>query len=67
MAVERLSETKAKVNASPQTGAKLKKPDGTVIVQLPADGVYDATAEGETRKIDETTGYFGKTVAQVNE
>jgi hypothetical protein len=67
MAVERLSETKAKVNNTPQTGARLRKPDGTVITQLPEDAVFNPNAEGETRKVDETTGFFGKTVAQLNE
>ena len=67
MAVERLSQTKTKVNSTPQTGARLRKPDGTVVTQLPSDSVYDASAEGETRSIDNTTGYFGKTIQQINE
>ena len=48
--------------SSPVGGAKLKKPDGSIYLELP-ETPYDATKEGETRKIDEKTGYFGKKVS----
>ena len=43
-------------------GAKLKRPDGSTYIELP-ETPFDATKEGETRKIDEKTGYFGKKVS----
>ena len=48
--------------SSPVGGAKLKKPDGSIYIELP-ETPFDATKEGETRKIDEKTGYFGKKVS----
>jgi hypothetical protein len=32
-----------------------------------SETAFDPSAEGETRRIDETTGFFGKTVQQINE
>ena len=54
--VKRITKT------TPVGGAKLKKPDGSTYIELP-ETPFDANKEGETRKIDETTGYFGKKVS----
>ena len=54
--VKRISKT------TPVGGAKLKRPDGSTYIELP-ETPFDATKEGETRKIDEKTGYFGKKVS----
>ena len=54
--VKRITKT------TPVGGAKLKRPDGSTYIELPETPV-DATKEGETRKIDEKTGYFGKKVS----
>ena len=48
--------------SSPVGGAKLQRPDGSTYIELPKTP-FDANKEGETRKIDETTGYFGKKVS----
>ena len=65
MAIQRI--TKA---AAPTGGAKIKIVSGPNkdqdYIKL-ADTPYDPSAEGETRKVDETTGFFGKTIAQLNE
>ena len=47
---------------SPVGGAKLRKPNGEIITELP-ETPFDPNKEGETRKIDEKTGYFGKKVS----
>ena len=54
--VKRITKT------TPVGGAKLKRPDGSPYIELP-ETPYDANKEGETRRIDETTGYFGKKVS----
>ena len=54
--VKRITKT------TPVVGAKLKRPDGSTYIELP-ETPFDATKEGETRKIDEKTGYFGKKVS----
>mgnify|MGYP005684968373 FL=1 len=54
--VKRITKT------TPVGGAKLKRPDGSTYMELP-ETPFDATKEGETRKIDETTGYFGKKIS----
>ena len=65
MAIQRI--TKA---AAPTGGAKIKIVSGpnkdSDYIKL-ADTPYDPSAEGETRKVDETTGFFGKTIAQLGE
>jgi len=69
MAVERIT----KVGTRPQAGAKIKIVSGpkkdTNQIQLDADqnNVFDPNADGETRSVDKTTGYFGKTIAQLGE
>ena len=47
---------------SPVGGAKLRKPNGEIIAELPKTP-FDPNKEGETRKIDAKTGYFGKKVS----
>ena len=54
--VKRITKT------TPVGGAKLKRPDGSTYIELP-ETPFDATKEGEPRKIDEKTGYFGKKVS----
>ena len=54
--VKRITKT------TPVGGAKLKRPAGSTYMELPKTP-FDANKEGETRKIDETTGYFGKKVS----
>ena len=65
MAIQRI--TKA---AAPTGGAKIKIVSGPNkdqdYIKLP-ETPYDPSAEGETRKVDETTGFFGKTIAQLGE
>jgi hypothetical protein len=65
MAIQRI--TKA---AAPTGGAKIKIVSGPNkdqdYIKL-ADTAFDPSVEGETRRIDETTGFFGKTIAQINE
>jgi len=65
MAIQRI--TKA---AAPTGGAKIKIVSGPNkdqdYIKL-AETAFDPSVEGETRKIDETTGFFGKTVQQINE
>ena len=65
MAIQRI--TKA---AAPTGGAKIKIVSGpnkdSDYIKL-SETPYDPSAEGETRKVDETTGFFGKTIAQLNE
>lgn len=65
MAIQRI--TKA---AAPTGGAKIKIVSGpnkdSDYIKL-SETPYDPSAEGETRKVDETTGFFGKTIAQLGE
>ena len=65
MAIQRI--TKA---AAPTGGAKIKivsGPDKNKDYIKLAETPFDPNAEGETRKVDATTGFFGKTVQQLNE
>ena len=65
MAIQRITKAGA-----PNGGAKIKIVSGPNkdqdYIKL-AETAYDPNAEGENRKIDETTGFFGKTVQQINE
>ena len=65
MAVQRVTKTSA-----PTGNAKIKIVSGpnkdSDYVKLSATP-FDPSAEGETRAVDKTTGYFGKTIQQVNE
>jgi len=65
MAIQRI--TKA---AAPTGNAKIKIVSGPNkdqdYIKL-AETPFDPSAEGENRKVDETTGFFGKTIAQLNE
>ena len=54
-----------KVNDKPVGGAILKKPDGSTYLQLP-ENTLDPSNLALTQKIDPETGYFGKTVVQLN-
>lgn len=63
--VERLTKPE------PVAGAKLKRPDGSVFMELP-EVPFDPVAEEqkpveEQRVIDPDTGYFGKTIEQLNQ
>jgi len=65
MAIQRI--TKA---AAPTGGAKIKIVSGPNADQdyiKLSETAFDPSVEGETRRIDETTGFFGKTVQQINE
>ena len=57
-----------KPNAKPQANAKIKRVDGTTLTDL-TSSAYDVTNSGNaaTQKVDETTGYFGKTIEQLGE
>ena len=54
-----------KVGTRPQAGAKIKIVSGTnkdtnaIKLADSQDNVYDPNKEGETRKINTATGYFG--------
>jgi len=65
MAIQRITKSSA-----PTGNAKIKIVSGPNkdqdYIKLP-ETPYDASAEGETRAIDITTGYFGKTVQQLGE
>ena len=65
MAIQRITKS-----AAPTGGAKIKIVSGPNkdqdYIKL-AETPFDPSAEGETRGIDETTGFFGKTVQQINE
>ena len=65
MAIQRITKAGA-----PTGGAKIKIVSGPNkdqdYIKL-AETPFDPSAEGETRRIDETTGFFGKTVQQINE
>ena len=58
-----------KVGTRPQAGAKIKIVSGTnkntnaIKLDDSQDNVYDPNKEGETRKVDNTTGYFGKKIS----
>jgi hypothetical protein len=54
-----------KVNEKPVANATLRKPDGSTYLQLPANPL-DPDNLAPTQKIDPETGYFGKTVVQLN-
>lgn len=54
----------------PISGATLRRPDGSVFMELPKTP-FNPTEEAlkpdeEQRKIDPDTGYFGKTIEQLN-
>ena len=65
MAIQRITKS-----AAPTGGAKIKVVSGPNkdqdYIKL-SNTPYDPSAEGEVRKVDTTTGYFGKTIAQINE
>jgi hypothetical protein len=69
MAIERIT----KIGTKPRAGAKIKIVSGpkkdTNLIQLDADqnNVFDPNADGETRAVDKSTGYFGKTIEQLGE
>ena len=58
-----------KVGTRPQAGAKIKIVSGVdknknfIKLDDSQDNVYDPNKEGETRKVDNTTGYFGKKIS----
>ena len=58
-----------KVGSKPQAGAKIKIVSGAdkdknfIKLDDSQDNVYDPNKEGETRKINNTTGYFGKQIS----
>ena len=58
-----------KVGPKPQAGAKIKivtgpdKDKNFIKLDDSQDNVYDPNKEGETRKVDNTTGYFGKKIS----
>ena len=65
MAVQRVTKSSA-----PTGNAKIKIVSGpnkdSDYVKLSATP-FDPSAEGETRAVDKTTGYFGKTIQQLGE
>ena len=58
-----------KVGTRPQAGAKIKNVSGAeknknaIKLDDSQDNVYDPNKEGETRKINNTTGYFGTKIS----
>ena len=58
-----------KVGTRPQAGAKIKivtgpdKDKNFIKLDDSQDNVYDPNKEGENRKIDNATGYFGKKIS----
>jgi hypothetical protein len=56
MAVERKLAPTNKANAKPQGNALLKKPDGSIYMQL-SSTPFDATKDGETRTAITSNGY----------
>ena len=58
-----------KVGTRPQAGAKIKivsganKDTNAIKLDDSQDNVYDPNKEGETRKINNATGYFGKQIS----
>ena len=65
MAVQRVTKSN-----TPTGGAKIKivsGPDkGKDYIKLP-ETPFDPSADGENRKVDATTGFFGKTIQQLND
>ena len=57
-----------KVGTRPQAGAKIKivsgpkKNENQISLDSDQNNVYDPNKEGETRRINQTTGYFGTNV-----
>jgi len=57
-----------KVGTRPQAGAKIKivngprKNENQISLDSDQNNVYDPNKEGETRRINQSTGYFGTTV-----
>jgi|MDSY01.2.fsa_nt_gb hypothetical protein len=60
MAVKTLVPSGSKANNAPQNGAKSNTPGGDTYIQL-SSPVFNANAEGETRKIKDH-GYWVKKV-----
>jgi hypothetical protein len=60
-----------KPDSSPVAGASLKRPDGSVYIQLPENPFNPAEEalkpESEQRKVDPSTGYYVKTVEQLKQ
>jgi len=56
MPVKSLNITKA--NSTTQAGAQIKKVDGSTYLKV-SSTVYNPNDEGETREINQSTGYFG--------
>ena len=58
-----------KVGTKPQAGAKIKivtgpdKDKNFIKLDDSQDNVYDPNKEGETRRINTTTGYFGTKIS----
>ena len=58
-----------KVGTRPQAGAKIKivtgpnKDENFIKLDDSQDNVYDPNKEGETRKVNNTTGYFGTQIS----
>ena len=58
-----------KVGSRPQAGAKIKvvsgpdKDKNTIKLDDSQDNVYDPNKDGETRKINTATGYFGTKIS----
>jgi len=58
-----------KVGSRPQAGAKIKIVSGAnknanyIKLDDSQDNVYDPNKEGETRKVNAATGYFGKKIS----
>ena len=58
-----------KVGTRPQAGAKIKivsganKDTNAIKLDDSQDNVYDPNKEGETRKVNNSTGYFGKKIS----
>ncbi len=58
-----------KVGTRPQAGAKIKivsgsnKDSNAIKLDDSQDNVYDPNKDGETRKIDNATGYFGTKIS----
>ena len=58
-----------KVGTRPQAGAKIKivsganKDTNAIKLDDSQDNVYDPNKQGETRKVNNTTGYFGTQIS----
>jgi len=58
-----------KVGTRPQAGAKIKivsganKDSNAIKLDDSQDNVYDPNKEGETRKVNSSTGYFGTKIS----